>query len=191
MSLKKEVVCPSCDANDWHEDVSLLSGVPRMKCQGCNGYFTRDEMVEKDWEEPDAPLITAGILCVGANPSGNIFPRDVIETAVKELKPHMTLNRVLGTLDPEDSETTDTVELKDAATIVKTMYFLEDTLMADLEIMNTIPGESLKAHLRAGGEIEVVPRARGELTKNDAGENIVEALTLVTVDIYRAEKEAE
>lgn len=188
MSLKKEVVCPSCDANDWHEDVSLLSGVPRMRCQSCNGYFTRDEMVEKDWEEPPAPSITAGFLRAGENPSGLIYPRELIEEAVKELKPHMTLNRVLGALDPERPDD-DTVALGDAAVIVKTMYFIEDTLMADLEIMNTLRGEVLKEYLRAGGEIQVVPRAKGKVVENDEGESVVEEFTLLTVDILRAVEE--
>jgi hypothetical protein len=140
-------------------------------------------MIERDWEEPPAPSITAGILRIGENPSGLIYPREVVEVAMKELKPHMTLNRVLGGFDPDDLA--DTVGLKDAATIVKTMFIVEDTLMAELEIMDTLRGEALKVYLRAGGEIQVIPRAKGKVVENDEGENVVEEYTLITVDIHR------
>jgi len=179
----KEVVCPDCDANDWDENVSYLSDPPKMRCNSCKGYFTRAQMVEKDYEAPPPPSITAELLMADAElPSGHIYPRAILEAAVKELKPHMTMGKVLGEFDPEDAGPE--VKLGDAATVIKTMYFKDDILMADMEIMNTLPGERLKAFLRDGGSIKIVPRGVGEVEENEEGDHMVSEYTMITVDIY-------
>lgn len=138
-----------------------------------------------DDEEPKKPnpVIQAEILKVDElSGSGLVYPRDVVEAAIKELKPHMTMNRVLGEFDPpkEDMQ----VRLSDAATMLKSLYFKDDVLMADLEILDTPKGKLLKEHLRGQNPVLIAPRAFGEVEDVEDGDPVVRKYTIVTVDAF-------
>jgi len=180
-------VCPHCESMDWGGSQIFTSGVAQLKCEDCNKYFGDGEQADKEVEDlPPNPTISADILQMDAvTASGNIYPRLVVEEAIMAIKPHMTMGSVLGEFDPESGQRE--VKLADCATIVKSMYFRDDVLVADLEIMPTPRGELLKTYLRAGGEIQVVPRAVGQVVVNEDDESVVEDYTIITVDIFRLE----
>lgn len=137
-------------------------------------------------EAKPAPVITAELFQVDADlPSGNRYPMNIVMDAIREIKPHMVMGKVLGEFNPP----TDAMEVRseNAATLVKNMYFQGDVLMADLEILPTPKGELLKTWLRAGGEIKVTPRGVGSAQVQDESEDevyVVQSYTFITVDVY-------
>ena len=135
------------------------------------------------------PVIQAELFAVDeVLPSGNVYPRDVVLKAISEIKPHLAMNRVLGQFNPTGDDMS--VKLTDAATLVKNLYFRDDVLMADLEILDTPRGEALKEYLRAGKQIQVVPRGMGEVDREEE-DSVVRQYTIVTVDVLEVKEDED
>jgi hypothetical protein len=173
----------------WTGSQIFTSEVAQLKCEDCNKYFGDGEQLDKEVEDaPPNPTISADILRTDTvTASGNIYPKIVVEEAIMAIKPHMTMGSVLGGFEPPPEQTA--ISLRDAATILKTMYFKDDVLVADLEILPTERGELLKTYLRAGGAIQVVPRGVGNTDLNEYGDSVVRDYTIITVDIFKQEEE--
>lgn len=137
-------------------------------------------------KKPD-PIVQVELFRVGTVlSSGKTYPKKIIEDAISEIKMFMSAGRILGEFDPDLTNRSHVLP-KEASHRVKSLYFKDDLLIADLEISReTSRGQDLIKHLKAGGDILVKPRAIGEF--DEAG--VLCEYRLVTIDIYSEEKSA-
>lgn len=118
--------------------------------------------------------------------SGTIYPREVVEEAVKRLQGPISVKRVLGEFDPK--EIGPNVRLADAThTLVKLEVGGDNELIGKVELMKTPAGLELRDFLRAGNRVRLAPRGMGH--RNEEGK--VSDYTLVCVDIVPVDPEED
>ena len=131
------------------------------------------------------PVVQVELFRVGkVLSSGKTYPKELIDDALSEVKMFVTAGRVLGEFDPDLSKRSHVIP-NEASHRVKSLYYKEDLLMADLEISRETPrGQDLITHLKNGGTILVKPRAIGNFDED----GVLCEYRLVTIDIYSEEK---
>jgi hypothetical protein len=93
------------------------------------------------------------------NASGRVYPPDVLRRAIEDARPRMKARRLLGELEPKSLGRT---RLQAVSHIVTDMRLNPDgTVVADLEILDTEAGKTLKAMLDGGAEIHATIRGDG------------------------------
>lgn len=139
-------------------------------------------------DEEEKPITIEATLMPLDRPlaSGTIYPREVVEEAVKRLQGPISVKRVLGEFDPK--EIGPNVRLADAThTLVKLEVGGDNELIGKVELMKTPAGLELRDFLRAGNRVRLAPRGMGH--RNEEGK--VSDYTLVCVDIVPVEPEED
>ncbi len=109
------------------------------------------------------------------NKNNRIYPRDVLEEAVKELQQRIKQKRVFGQTDHPMMAFG---RLSESSHMTTNIYWEEGTnrLIAEHLILNTPSGEILKEIIRAGGRPGLSSRGRGTSVKKKIGGREVEEI---------------
>jgi hypothetical protein len=145
-------------------------------------------MSEEEKPEEEKPITIEATLMPLDRPlaSGTIYPREVVEEAVKRLQGPISVKRVLGEFDPR--EIGPNVHLEDAShTLVKLEVGGDNELIGTVELMKTPAGLELRDFLLKGNAVRLAPRGLGH--RGEDGK--VSDYTLVCVDIVPVERDED
>lgn len=115
------------------------------------------------------------------NKNRRIYPEAVLRKNVDALNEFMREGSVWGELDhPQDS----VVHLKDTSHRVTRLWWENNVLMGEAEVLDTAHGRQLKALLNSGGRIGISSRGVGNGAVNSEGVLVIgESFKLITFDV--------
>lgn len=120
------------------------------------------------------PLVVTGILqrAEAKNYNGRVYPKTILERESKKYSDiQVKERRALGELDHPDSQV---VNLNNVCHNIKRMWWDNDNLIGEVEILGTPSGNILKELFRAGIKLGISSRGLGSLKSNENNENIVQ-----------------
>lgn len=130
------------------------------------------QIVQSEDEEntQPAPFRLLAVIQEADKPNTNrrVYPRKVLEQQIERLKDDVNNRRLLGELGvPVDT----VIHFAKASHTIIDLFMSEDKLMAEIELLGTIPGQQLRALLTAG--IPVGFRMSGVGDGDNIGGNFV------------------
>jgi len=122
-----------------------------------------------------------GTFALADTPTSNrrIYPRRLWERETGKLQKAIEERKLFGTLDhPEDGRT----RLSEVSHIITKLYLDGNQVIGEAEILDTIPGQNLKAIIKAGGRVGVSSRGVGSTQTVEEGELVQDDYNLTTFD---------
>ena len=122
-----------------------------------------------------------GTFALADTPTSNrrIYPKPLWERETGKLQKAIEERKLFGTLDhPEDGRT----RLSEVSHIITKLYLDGNQVIGEAEILDTIPGQNLKAIIKAGGRVGVSSRGVGSTQQVDEGELVQDDYNLTTFD---------
>lgn len=137
-----------------------------------------------------APRIQVDLLCVDTPmPSGNVYPREVVEAAMLDFKKKIVSGTALGAFAPADLAKG--VRIAEVSHMVTSVFLKDDVLVAELEILPTPQGEVLLEWLKAQRPIKAAPRSVGSFEEGGQEDYMIRELEIIAVDIWPGDDEDE
>jgi len=122
-----------------------------------------------------------GTFALADTPTSNrrIYPKKIWEREIGKLSKSISDRKLFGTLDhPEDGRT----KLSEVSHIITKLMLDGNQVVGECDILDTVPGQNLKAIIKAGGKVGVSSRGVGSTTQVDEGEVVGEDYNLTTFD---------
>lgn len=122
-----------------------------------------------------------GTFALADTPTSNrrIYPKKLWERETGKLQKSIEERKLFGTLDhPEDGRT----RLSEVSHIITKLMLDGNQVIGEAEILDTIPGQNLKAIIKAGGRVGVSSRGVGSTQQVDEGELVQDDYNLTTFD---------
>lgn len=122
-----------------------------------------------------------GVFALADTPTSNrrIYPRKIWEREIGKLSKAIEDRKLFGTLDhPEDGRT----KLSEVSHIITKLVVDGKQVIGECEILDTIPGQNLKAIIKGGGKVGVSSRGVGSTQQVDEGELVGDDYNLNTFD---------
>lgn len=140
---------------------------------------------DKTETKPPVKLIQGVFKLNNLDPSEDAMSEDVALKAIAEIKPFLTMGKVLGTYDLDTSRMDLQEGLKvseeDAATKVTNIFCEGDFVVAEVELLSNDAGNALLADLKAGQNIALEAVGFAETTES----GIVESYHFLTVNVAK------
>lgn len=162
-------------------------------------YSTQSQMGTKILEstqnsegKPQVTIKTILQTCDDVNKNKRIYPKEILQKAVNDLKEDAKANKILGELDhpvPTGVSETDSyrhfVVLYDRAShIIQDMYFEGSTIMGIVKTTSTDKGYNMAGLIKDGVPVGFSLRAMGESEMTSGGiTKIKEPFSMVTYDV--------
>lgn len=107
------------------------------------------------------------------NKSGRIYPKFVMEEAIKQFNENKNKFGTFGEIGP--TQASSFVELSKISHKVKDMWIDEDNLKCNIETLNTPNGNTLNALLESGAKLAIAPRMQVDIQeeKDEEGNTIL------------------
>lgn len=115
-----------------------------------------------------------------ANNNGRIYPKLVLESAIKALNEAITERRLVGELD---HPTYDMVKLSNASHIITKLWFEGNEVYGEAEILSTPAGKVVESLIKDGIRIGISSRGMGTLSEGKGHKVVNEDFKLLTFDI--------
>ena len=139
-------------------------------------------MINESEAKNGGRVIVKGILQrAGAeNQNGRVYPRPVLEREAKKYdEQFITQNRALGELDHPDSSV---VNLANVSHNIRKIWWKNNDLMGEVEVLSTPSGNILKELLKAGILLGISSRGLGSVKESAAGVEVQDDFELVCWD---------
>lgn len=139
-------------------------------------------MINESEAKNGGRVIVKGILQrAGAeNQNGRVYPRPVLEREAKKYdQQFITQNRALGELDHPDSSV---VNLANVSHNIRKIWWKNNDLMGEVEVLSTPSGNILKELLKAGILLGISSRGLGSVKESAAGVEVQDDFELVCWD---------
>ena len=140
------------------------------------------QMINESEAKNGGRVIVKGILQrAGAeNQNGRVYPRPVLEREAKKYdQQFITQNRALGELDHPDSSV---VNLANVSHNIRKIWWKNNDLMGEVEVLSTPSGNILKELLKAGILLGISSRGLGSVKESAAGVEVQDDFELVCWD---------
>lgn len=140
------------------------------------------QMINESEAKNGGRVIVKGILQrAGAeNQNGRVYPRPVLEREAKKYdQQFITQNRALGELDHPDSSV---VNLANVSHNIRKIWWKDNDLMGEVEVLSTPSGNILKELLKAGILLGISSRGLGSVKESAAGVEVQDDFELVCWD---------
>lgn len=114
------------------------------------------------------PMIVTGVVqrANSKNQNGRIYPRDILEKeCARYVKEYVDKGVALGQLDHTDSPV---IELKHVSHKMNKLWWDNDDLLAEVQILETPMGKIAKEMVLSGIPLGISSRAVGSVSKNEA-----------------------
>ena len=107
------------------------------------------------------------------NKSGRIYPKFVMEEAIKKFNENKNKFGTFGEIGP--TQASSFIELGKISHKVKDMWIDEDNLKCNIETLNTPNGNTLNALLESGAKLAIAPRMQVDIQeeKDEEGNTIL------------------
>ncbi len=134
--------------------------------------FDIDRKLLKEAEERNEPIILKGILQKAntENRNGRVYPIEILKREAKKYEEAVNERRATGELDHPDSAV---VSLSNVSHMVTKMWWEGDTLMGEVQLLETPSGNILKGLLKSGVMLGISSRGVGSV-KNIKGLDVVQ-----------------
>ena len=116
------------------------------------------------------------------NKYGTIFPRDVVEKGLIKYQETVGGNKAFG--ETGDTFHEMTININNASHYITKLYWEENTLMAEIETLQTPMGFVLEDLLNSGCDRHLSYRGIGGIEKGLDGNNIVTDILFISFDFY-------
>ena len=117
--------------------------------------------------------------------SGRVYPRKVIEEALKEVKHDLSARRLVGEMGVvQDAK----IHLNNVSHLVTDLRIEDNVLVADIEFLDTPKGQFVQEYMKKKGRITAHPRCVADFRERD-NKWIIEKLTFISVDIETVDNE--
>ena len=140
------------------------------------------QMINESEAKNVGRVIVKGILQrAGAeNQNGRVYPRPVLEREAKKYdQQFITQNRALGELDHPDSSVDN---LANVSHNIRKIWWKNNDLMGEVEVLSTPSGNILKELLKAGILLGISSRGLGSVKESAAGVEVQDDFELVCWD---------
>ena len=120
------------------------------------------------------PLVVSGVLqrADSKNHNGRVYPRTILEREAKKYADiQVRERRALGELDHPESTV---VNLNNVSHNVKKMWWENDNLIGEVEVLGTPCGNILKELFRAGIKLGISSRGLGSVKNESDNSNVVQ-----------------
>lgn len=115
------------------------------------------------------------------NKNGSLYPRQVIEKAINDLKENVANRSVLGELG---EGSTASISFANVSHVVTKTWFENNELFAEAEVLNTPNGSLLKDLLNKKVPVCLRLRGVGEVQANEEGHFVVgDSYKAITLDV--------
>lgn len=124
-----------------------------------------------------------------ANQNGRIYPKKILESAIKDLQPMIKGNRLYGELDHPPGEI---VKLTNASHLITKMEMRGNDVIGEATILPTHTGLIAQAIIKAGGQLGISSRGTGSV--KEVNENLSEVQAdykMITLDLVADPSVAE
>jgi hypothetical protein len=134
--------------------------------------FTVDRNLIIEAEQSHKPIKLKGILQKAntQNRNGRVYPYDILKREADKYMVSVKERRALGEADHPDSPI---VSLSNSSHLVTNMWWEGDTLMGEVELVETEAGNKLKGLLKSGVMLGISSRGVGSV-KNVRGQDVVQ-----------------
>jgi hypothetical protein len=134
--------------------------------------FDIDRKLLKEAEERNEPIILKGILQKAntENRNGRVYPLPILKREANKYEEAVNERRATGELDHPDSAV---VSLSNVSHMVTKMWWEGDTLMGEVQLLETPSGNILKGLLKSGVMLGISSRGVGSV-KNIKGLDVVQ-----------------
>jgi hypothetical protein len=134
--------------------------------------FDIDRKLLKEAEERNEPIILKGILQKAntENRNGRVYPLEILKREANKYEEAVNERRATGELDHPDSAV---VSLSNVSHMVTKMWWEGDTLMGEVQLLETPSGNILKGLLKSGVMLGISSRGVGSV-KNIKGLDVVQ-----------------
>lgn len=140
------------------------------------------QMINESEAKNGGRVIVKGILqrAGSENQNGRVYPRRILEREAKKYdETFITQNRALGELDHPDSSV---VNLANVSHNIRKIWWKNDDLMGEVEVLGTPSGNILKELLKAGILLGISSRGLGSVKESAAGVEVQDDFELVCWD---------
>lgn len=134
--------------------------------------FDIDRKLLKEAEERNEPIVLKGILQKAntENRNGRVYPLEILKREAKKYEEAVNERRATGELDHPDSAV---VSLSNVSHMVTKMWWEGETLMGEVQLLETPSGNILKGLLKSGVMLGISSRGVGSV-KNVKGLDVVQ-----------------
>ena len=134
--------------------------------------FDIDRKLLKEAEERNEPIVLKGILQKAntENRNGRVYPLEILKREANKYEEAVKERRATGELDHPDSAV---VSLSNVSHMVTRMWWEGDTLMGEVQLLETPSGNILKGLLKSGVMLGISSRGVGSV-KNVKGLDVVQ-----------------
>jgi hypothetical protein len=140
------------------------------------------QMINESEAKNGGRVIVKGILqrAGSENQNGRVYPRRILEREAKKYdETFITQNRALGELDHPDSQV---VNLANVSHNIRKIWWKNDDLMGEVEVLGTPSGNILKELLKAGILLGISSRGLGSVKESAGGVEVQDDFELVCWD---------
>lgn len=143
--------------------------------------FSPDKVLIKEAEDNKVAITLKGILQKGnaLNKNGRKYPIEILKREVNKYNELVKERRALGELDHPDSAV---VSLTNVSHLVTKMWWEGDTLLGEVEIIDTPSGNILKGLLRSGVMLGISSRGVGSVKNVGDADIVQEDFELIAFD---------
>ena len=123
------------------------------------------QLVESSIRENKTLIVTGKLQAADTkNQNGRIYPEDILKREVEQyMKGPVAENRAMGKLDHPESSV---INLQNVSHTIKRCWWEGDSVMGDVEVLNTPAGNILKALFASGITVGISSRGMGSVSEN-------------------------
>ena len=123
------------------------------------------QLVESSIRENKTLIVTGKLQAADTkNQNGRIYPEDILKREVEQyMKGPVAENRAMGELDHPESSV---INLQNVSHTIKRCWWEGDSVMGDVEVLNTPAGNILKALFASGITVGISSRGMGSVSEN-------------------------
>tara|TARA_R110000744_G_scaffold371606_1_gene482719 strand:- start:127 stop:738 length:612 start_codon:yes stop_codon:yes gene_type:complete len=123
------------------------------------------QLVESSIRENKTLIVTGKLQAADTkNQNGRIYPEDILKREVEAyMNGPVAENRAMGELDHPESSV---INLQNVSHTIKRCWWEGDSVMGDVEVLNTPAGNILKALFASGITVGISSRGMGSVSEN-------------------------
>jgi len=123
------------------------------------------QLVESSIRENKTLIVTGKLQAADTkNQNGRVYPEDILKREVEQyMKGPVAENRAMGELDHPESSV---INLQNVSHTIKRCWWEGDSVMGDVEVLNTPAGNILKALFASGITVGISSRGMGSVSEN-------------------------
>ena len=128
-----------------------------------NIFEVSPEMITESEKENNGKVIVTGVLqrADAKNQNGRVYPKDILMREVKQYSEiQIAENRALGELDHPESSV---VNLQNVSHNIRKVWWKDNDVMGQVEVLSTPSGNILKELLKAGIKLGISSRGMGSV----------------------------